>query len=278
VLARNSLCFVLFWLIAGQANAEDVTVPESTLPDASVTAEEPSAQGPQDTQGKAQQPVISSSSEPETVVSLEDVHVTATHPTRNDRDFPGTASVIDTEEMERRLMRTIKDIVRYEPNVNVQNDPQRFGQSGFNIRGVSGNRVLTMVDGVRVPDSFAIGSFQSAGRNYVDVDSLKAAEIVRGPASALYSSDGIGGVVSFMTKDPADYLDLFDQNNYEALKLMYNSANESFLQTGTLAGRVDGWDGLLLLTHADGAEFGNMGSNDSKSNARTPPIRRTPAC
>lgn len=207
----------------------------------------------------------------EPVVEMQEIHVNAKHPVHNDRDFAGTASVIDTENIERRLMRTIKDIIRYEPNVNVQSDPQRFGQSGFNIRGVSGNRVLTMVDGVRVPDSFAIGSFQSAGRNYVDVDSLKAAEIVRGPASALYSSDGIGGVVSFMTKDPADYLDIFGQSNYEALKLMYNSANDSFLQTGTLAGRVDNWDGLLLMTHADGAQYGNMGTNDTQSNARTTP-------
>lgn len=271
MLARNSLCVIGLWLLAGALSAEAVTIPEDALPEAEVTAEVSARQVPEDNQGKAKMTVTPAREEPITVVSMNEVRVTARHPMRNDRDFPGTASVIDTENIERRLMRTIKDIVRYEPNVTVQNDPQRFGQSGFNIRGVSGNRVLTMVDGVRVPDSFAIGSFQSAGRNYVDVDSLKAAEIVRGPASALYSSDGIGGVVSFMTKDPADYLDLFGQNHYEALKLMYNSANESFLQTGTLAGRTEGWDGLLLLTHADGAQYGNMGDNDSQSAARTTP-------
>jgi len=269
VLAKNLLRVSLFWLLAGAVNAEEVTTLEETLPEATVTSEESAEQAPK--KGEAKIKVTAVPDEAESVVDMDVVHVTAKHPMRNDRDFPGTASVIDTENIERRLMRNIKDIVRYEPNVSVQSDPQRFGQSGFNIRGVSGNRVLTMVDGVRVPDSFAIGSFQSAGRNYVDVDSLKAAEIVRGPASALYSSDGIGGVVSFMTKDPADYLDVFGQNNYEALKLMYNSANESFLQTGTLAGRADGWDGLMLLTHADGSQFSNMGTNDSKSNARTTP-------
>lgn len=205
------------------------------------------------------------------MATLEDIEVTAKHPVRDDRDFVGTASVVDTENIERRLMRTIKDIVRYEPNVNVQNDPQRFGQSGFNIRGVSGNRILTLVDGVRVPDSFAIGSFQSAGRNYVDVDALKSVEIVRGPAAATYSSDGIGGVVSFMSKDPSDYLDLFGKEVYESMKLMYNSANQSFLQTGTVAGRADDLEALLLMTHADGAQYSNMGTNDSKSNARTTP-------
>lgn len=264
-------CLVCLGLLAGPGHAETATAIPVEPEQRPVTAEEPAAQIPETRREPAQETVNESAATAETIVSLEDVHVTATHPMRGDRDFPGTASVIDTENIERRLMRTIKDIVRYEPNVSVENDPQRFGQSGFNIRGVSGNRVLTLVDGVRVPDSFAIGSFQSAGRNYVDVDSLKAAEIVRGPASALYSSDGIGGVVSFMTKDPADYLDLFGQDNYEALKLMYNSANQSFLQTGTVASRAEGWDGLLLLTHADGAQYGNMGSNDSKSSARTTP-------
>lgn len=203
--------------------------------------------------------------------TLEDIEVTARHPNRDDREFVGTATVVDTENIERRLMRTIKDVVRYEPNVSVQNDPQRFGQSGFNIRGVSGNRVLTLVDGVRVPDSFAVGSFQSAGRNYVDVDALKSVEIVKGPAASTYSSDGIGGVVSFMSKDPADYLDLFGKDLYESLKLMYNSANNSFLQTGTVAGRAEDVDTLLLLSHADGNQYGNMGTNDSLSSSRTTP-------
>ena len=61
-------------------------------------------------------------------------------------------------------------------------------------------------DGIAMPTSFNIGSFSNANRNFTDLDTLKRVEIVRGPASSLYGSDALGGVVAFVTKDPADYL------------------------------------------------------------------------
>ena len=119
MLARNLPCVIGLWLLAGALNAATVTISEDTSPDAKVTAEEPATQVPEEIQGVAKHNVTASSQEPVTVVSMEEVQVTAKHPMRNDRDFPGTASVIDTENIERRLMRTIKDIVRYEPNVRI---------------------------------------------------------------------------------------------------------------------------------------------------------------
>jgi hemoglobin/transferrin/lactoferrin receptor protein len=209
--------------------------------------------------------------EPESVAELESVLVTSSRTQRGVLDMPGTASVIEAETLEHQLARTIKDVVRYEPGVYVQNDPQRFGLSGFNLREVGGNRILTMVDGVRIPDAFSIGSFQSARRNLVDVDSLKAVEIVRGPGSTLYGSDGLGGVVNFVTKDPRDYLELFGHSHYESLKLLYGSANGGFLQTATLAGAYQGLEGMLLFTYNQAEEMENQGTNDSLGRARTTP-------
>jgi hemoglobin/transferrin/lactoferrin receptor protein len=202
---------------------------------------------------------------------LEDVVVTATRTERGVLDVPGTTSVIEAATMERNLVRTIKDLVRYEPGVYVQNDPQRFGLAGFNIRGIGGNRVQMLVDGVRIPDAYSLGTFQSARRNMVDIDALKAVEIVRGAGSALYGSDAIGGVVSFVTKDPRDYLDLFAKSHYESLKLQYGSASDHFLQTATLAGEGAGFEGLLLLTHGQGHETDNKGTDNGTGRARTKP-------
>ena len=53
---------------------------------------------------------------------------------------------------------------------------------------------------------FAGTSFSNANRNFVDLDTLKRVEVVRGPTSSLYGSDALGGTVSFVTKDPSDYL------------------------------------------------------------------------
>ena len=100
----------------------------------------------------------------------------------------------------------IADLVRFEPGVSVSGTGSRFGLTGFKIRGIGGNRVLTLIDGVRVPDEFSFGPFLSARRDFVDIDSLKRLEIARGPISSLYGSDALGGVVALATKEPGDQL------------------------------------------------------------------------
>ena len=72
---------------------------------------------------------------------------------------------------------------------------------------------------------------QSAGRgDYVDVDLLRSVEILRGPASALYGSDGVAGAVSFITKDPIDILGA-DDNFGGRARVTYSSADESLSES-----------------------------------------------
>jgi hemoglobin/transferrin/lactoferrin receptor protein len=122
-------------------------------------------------------------------------------------EVAGTVSVIDRPQIERLQAQDIRDLVRYEPGVRVAADPSRFGLDGFNIRGVQGNRVAVRIDGVPLPDAFAVGSFSNAGRDQVDPEFVQRLEILRGPASALYGSDALGGIVAFATRAPADLLD-----------------------------------------------------------------------
>ena len=130
--------------------------------------------------------------------------------TRNKRpldDVPATVSVITTEDIDRENMQDVRDLVRNEPGVTVANNPTRAGFQNFVIRGIGGNRVLIIVDGMRVPDFPE--SNQGAGtysREQPDLEDIKRVEIIRGPASALYGSDAIGGVVAYTTKDPGEYL------------------------------------------------------------------------
>jgi hemoglobin/transferrin/lactoferrin receptor protein len=139
---------------------------------------------------------------PATEQQLPAVSVTATRTERAVTDVPGTVTVIDQQTIERNVMKDISDVMRYEPGVSVSNNPGRFGRNSFNIRGIGGNRVLMQVDGIRLPDAFTFGSFSSSTRDVVDIDALKAVEILRGPGSSLYGSDAIAGVMSYITKDP----------------------------------------------------------------------------
>ncbi|SFK69632.1 TonB-dependent hemoglobin/transferrin/lactoferrin family receptor [Caulobacter sp. UNC279MFTsu5.1] len=211
-------------------------------------------------------------------VELDKVTVTATRSETRQQDAPVTASVISDQDIEDGLVKDIKDLVRFEPGVSVRSAPARFtaagastgrdGAAGFNIRGLEGNRVLILVDGVRVPDGYAFGA-QNMGRgDYVDLDTLKSVEIVRGPASALYGSDGLAGSVNYFTKDPSDLL-----KDGKAFGLRgrvgYASADESWTKTLTAAGQTGRWEGMIAYTRRDGEGQKTAGKNDSANTDRT---------
>lgn len=145
--------------------------------------------------------------EDEAPTELDRIVVTGTRTERAIADVPNTVDIIDREQMDNRLVRDLKDLFRYEPGISVSSSFGRFGLGDIRIRGLGGNRVRIDTDGIPVSDAFAIGSFSNANRNFVDLDTLKRVEVLRGPGSALYGSDALGGVVAFQTKDPQDYLE-----------------------------------------------------------------------
>src|SRR5690606_36675972 len=87
------------------------------------------------------------------------------------------------EQLDRQLVRYPAGLVRYVPGVEVVSEGHRFGTRGFSIRGLDGNRVRIVVDGVPLADDFSIGQFASAGRDLVDLEAVESVEIQRGPAS-----------------------------------------------------------------------------------------------
>lgn len=99
--------------------------------------------------------------------------------------------------------------VQDETDVSFARDLRRPGATRINIRGLEDNRVVQMVDGVRLADYYNGGgpaNYTLSTSPTVMSDFLKRVEIIRGAASSLYGSDAIGGVVGFVTLDPADLL------------------------------------------------------------------------
>src|SRR3990167_1273553 len=186
-----------------------------------------------------------------TPTQFDTVTVTATRTEQTLDQVPSTVSVQTERDIDQKNVKDIKDLVRYEPGVSVSGSGSRFGLSGFTIRGIGGNRVLTQVDGVSMPDAFSFGGFLSAQRDYVDPDTVKQVEIIRGPASSLYGSDAIGGAVSFLTKDAGDYLDEGD-DAYARLKTGYDGSDDSWQRSATFTARLGQVDGLLHLGRRSG--------------------------
>ncbi|MEA1651648.1 TonB-dependent hemoglobin/transferrin/lactoferrin family receptor [Nitrospirillum sp. BR 11164] len=206
------------------------------------------------------------------------VTVTVTRTAKDVSDVPASVSVITSQQIDDQLVTDIKDLVRYEPGVSVRKSPARFtlaggstgrdGDSGFNIRGLEGNRVLMLTDGIRVPDAYSFGA-QNMGRgDYVDLGLLKSVEILRGPASALYGSDGVAGAVSFITKDPDDFLT--SGKDWAAQgSVGYTSADGAWSKGALAAGRLGKLQALVAYTRRDGNETATDGSNNAANTDRT---------
>ncbi len=212
------------------------------------------------------------------VAQLPPVSVLATRTETRTDEAPATVTVITDEQIEAELATDIKDLVRFEPGVSVISQPARFGAAlgttgragneGFTIRGMGGDRVLIVVDGVRVPDGFVFGA-QSVGRGgYADLDLMRSVEILRGPASALFGSDGVAGAVAFTTKDPTDLLRAGEDFAARG-RVGYNSADEGVTKSGIVAGRSGAFSGLLAWTGRDSQETETQGTVGGTGAART---------
>ncbi|RZJ05795.1 MAG: TonB-dependent hemoglobin/transferrin/lactoferrin family receptor [Brevundimonas sp.] len=200
---------------------------------------------------------------------LPQVTVIATRSVTRVDEAPATVSVFTADDIEGLLATDIKDLIRFEPGVSVVSQPARFGAAlgtagragneGFTIRGLGGDRVLMVVDGTRIPDGFVFGA-QSVGRGgYADLDLMKSVEILRGPSSALYGSDGVAGAVSFTTKDPADLIRPGETFGARA-RVGYNSADEGVTKSAVVAGRSGAFSAMLAWTGRDASETETQGN------------------
>ena len=201
---------------------------------------------------------------------IEPVVVTADRNAQTLDKAAPNVSVIGRKTLNQASAQNLDDIVMYESGVSVPSDNNRRGHAGINIRGIDGNRILMMVDGVRIPESYAGGGSNGAisGRDMVESDTLKQVDIVKGPYSALYGSDALGGVVNMVTLSPRDFVDA-DKRGHFGLKYGYRSRDRSHGVTATAAGFHENAEGLLMLTRRQGHETENMGGDTSYSTSRT---------
>lgn len=213
-------------------------------------------------------------------LAMEVITISATRTERRIDKVANTATVTTASSIEREGARDLKDVFRNEVDVTVPSGPTRFtaagsatgraGNEGINIRGLEGNQVLMLVDGVRVPNSFAFGSFATGRGDYLDVDSIKTAEVLRGPASSQFGSDGLAGAVSFRTLAPQDLLGA-DKTSAAFVRGSHASVDKSFARTLGLAGKSGAWQTLLLGSYRNGHELANRGGNQAQDSRRTAP-------
>ena len=112
----------------------------------------------------------------------------------------GSVTSISQADIELQMIDGLEQLVRFIPGVSSQKESQ-YGRAlteDVQIRGIQGGGIF-LIDGVRISDSYV-----GYGRDTVDTDLLKKVEILKGPSSVEYGSDGLAGTVAYFTKDPSD--------------------------------------------------------------------------
>jgi len=124
--------------------------------------------------------------------------VTASATEQNLKDAPASISVITQEDLQRKPVQNLKDVLQDVPGVQLTNEGDN--RKGVSIRGLDSSYTLILVDGKRVNSRNAVFRHNDFDLNWVPVDAIERIEVVRGPMSSLYGSDALGGVVNIITK------------------------------------------------------------------------------
>lgn len=179
-------------------------------------------------------------------LELETVTVVAHRQPRNLSEVAGTITVLDTDRIERDVALDIQDLVRYEPGVEVDGGGTRFGFGGFRIRGLGGNRTAIVVDNVPAADRFTVGNFADSGRGLLELGLVSRVEILRGPASTIYGSKALGGVVAVSLLEADDLL--AGGSRATRIDLAGGSENHRLRTTAAHAMRSGDWSGVIAAS------------------------------
>ncbi len=196
----------------------------------------------------AQTPVVQLST---TGLSLDQVVVSASRWGQTKREIPAKVTTISPKSIALQNPQTAADLLETSGEVFIQKSQQGGGSPM--IRGFSTNRLLLTVDGVRMNTAiFRSGNLQ----NVISLDpfATETAEVFFGPASVIYGSDAIGGVMSFQTLDPN--ISFSDEVRVEGKAVArYATANQE--QTAHFDIGL-GWKKWAMTTSFTSTDFGDL--------------------
>ncbi|MCG8531573.1 MAG: TonB-dependent receptor plug domain-containing protein, partial [Desulfovibrionales bacterium] len=132
-------------------------------------------------------------------VTAENMVVTATRNEINSQDAPGAITVISRQKIEQTNARDLSEILRDQAGVMLQGRTST-GRKTISFRGLNSKHTLILVNGMRVAASNATIGHSDLENNWIPVENIERIEVVRGPLSALYGSEAMGGVINVITK------------------------------------------------------------------------------
>lgn len=183
----------------------------------------------------------------------EEVVVTAARYEQDAHATPLPISSLSQEDLERLRPERLVDALKTMAGVEFTGEGPFRGLPV--IRGLSSNRILILVDGERLNNARESTQFAGIQPGLVDLAEVERVEVLRGPASVLYGSDAIGGVINIITKKKPFSPDTFAVDGVASYE--YGTSAEASRGRA----EVNGAGGRLAF-HL-GASYANIGNYES---------------
>ncbi|CBL46181.1 addiction module killer protein [gamma proteobacterium HdN1] len=133
------------------------------------------------------------------VVELSPLVITATRSEHTVENAPATVTVVSAEEIQAKGANNLAEALRGVPGLTLSGR-QVGGRKTFTIRGAEDRHTLILIDGRRISSTDDTIGHSDYQYGWVAMDQIERIEVVRGPMSALYGSEAVGGVINIITK------------------------------------------------------------------------------
>lgn len=187
--------------------------------------------------------------------ALEDVIVTATRTAQTADETLAPVTVITREDIERSQAETVTEALRAVPGLFVTSHGGAGKSTSVFLRGSESDHVLVLIDGVKV------GSATSGTTPFenLPIELIERIEVVRGPRSALYGSEAIGGVIQIFTRrgggklTPSFSLTAGSDATYKGSASLSGGGQDSWFNVGVSGMDTDGFNACTGKPAPNGA-------------------------
>ncbi len=242
IISATFFC-TLTSLLANGAKAQVSASPETELPAVTVTTdagEKPSKKAPAAAQ-QSSTPLNSGGGAAGTARGADnsDVAVSPTGLASPVEQIASSVTVITSKEIEAHQRRTLPDVLKSVPGLNVVQRGGPGGQTSIFLRGTNSNHTKVLIDGIDVSDPSNLNrSFDIGQMLTTDIERV---EVLRGPQSGLYGADALGGVIVINTKA--------GKGPPKATGMVEGGSFGTFNQAASISGGADRYNYSFSVSH-----------------------------
>lgn len=179
-------------------------------------------------------------------IYADDVVVTSSRIPQARENVVADVSVIEREEIEQAGLSTLVELLRTQPGVEIESNGSFGATSAIHLRGTGSQAVVVLIDGMRMGSA----TTGTTALEQLSPEQIERIEIVRGPASSLYGSEAVGGVIQIFTRRGDDkphadaYLGYGSYNTRRAAASLGGTAGDTRYALNASALYTDGFSSL----------------------------------